>query len=394
MYDVIVVGARCAGAATALLLARRGYEVLLADRSTFPSDTMSTLYIHQPGVARLSRWGLAQAVEASGCPRLDTISYQIGELRLESPVPAWDQAQTALAPARRVLDQLLIDAAVAAGAQFRPEANLTALTWQDGRVAGAEFDRPAGGTLVERARLVVGADGKRSRVARLAGAATLTSTPPLSCVYYSAWTGLSTGFGFYEQPGRWVVQIPTNDGVTLVSTYFPQGEFPLIRASDQLEHHLEAVRATAPPLADQLASGHRVDRLIGSGDQQNFFRQACGPGWVLVGDAGHHLDSITARGITNAFIQAELLDQAIGTDLRDLRRLDAALAAFAARRDDELADEYRGTLEVARLALTESRRQMLEAISESAELTERYFAVVAGIMAMEDFLTPELADLL
>jgi flavin-dependent dehydrogenase len=394
MYDVIVVGARCAGAASALLLARRGYQVLLIDRSTFPSDTMSTLYIHQPGVARLARWGLAQEVEASGCPRLDTISYQIGDLRLTSSAPSWDEAETAFAPRRRVLDQILVDAAVAAGAAFRPRTKLTALLWEDGRVAGAEFAKPTGGTVVERARLVIGADGKRSRVARLAGAASLTATAPVSCVYYTAWSGLRTGFGFYEQPGRWVVQIPTNDGITLVSTYFPQSEFPLIRASDPLAHHLAAVRETAPILASQLTAGRRVGRLMASGDQQNFFRQASGPGWALVGDAGHHLDSITARGITNAFIQAELFDQAIGTDLRDQRRLDAALQTFAVRRDAELEDAYRSTLELARLQLTESRLRMLRAISESPALTERYFAVVSGILPMDDFLTPELADLL
>ena len=126
MFDVIVVGARCSGAATAMLLSRRGFRVLLVDRMTFPSDTLSTLYIHPPGVALLREWGVLPAVVASGCPRLDRSRYEVGGVRLDSGPFSGDASY---APRRRVLDQILVDAAVAAGAEFRAGCRVTGPVW-------------------------------------------------------------------------------------------------------------------------------------------------------------------------------------------------------------------------------------------------------------------------
>jgi flavin-dependent dehydrogenase len=154
------------------------------------------------------------------------------------------------------------------------------------------------------------------------------------------------------------------------------------------------MRRTAPDVFEEIAGTEPALRLHGSGDQQNFFRTAHGPGWVLVGDAGHHLDSITARGITNAFIQAELLTDEIGDGLPDRAHTDAALARFAKRRQDALIDVYQSTLETARLRVPDSRLKMLRSISREPALIDRYFALVAGIISMDDFLTPELIKLL
>ncbi|RKT54664.1 NAD(P)/FAD-dependent oxidoreductase [Saccharothrix australiensis] len=393
MYDVIVVGARCAGAATALLLARRGHRVLLLDRARFPADTMSTLYIHQPGVARLARWGVLDAVVASGCPPLDTVHHHVADVRLSSPAPAADGASCGYAPRRRVLDAILVDAAVAAGAEFADGCRVRELRERGGRVTGVGYGTPGGGHAVADARLVVGADGMNSAVAGLAGAAVVAEHPKLSCVYYSAWTGVTGGFGFHERTGNWVARIPTHDGVTLVATYFPQDRFDEVRAN-ALDAHLAAVAATAPELRDQLAYAERVDRLRGTGDQRNFFRAAAGPGWALVGDAGHHRDTITAQGITNALAQAELLADAIGDEVGDPGRLDAALRAFGRARDDALADGYRSTLELARLRVPPERLEFLRAISGTPALVERYFALTAGLLDSEEFLTPEVVALL
>jgi flavin-dependent dehydrogenase len=147
-------------------------------------------------------------------------------------------------------------------------------------------------------------------------------------------------------------------------------------------------------LYDQLATSEQVVRLQGTGDQQNFFRQACGPGWALVGDSGHHEDSISARGITNAFIQAELLSEHVGGRLDSEQQLTAALSRFARQRDAALIDVYRSTLETARLQAPRSRVEMLREISLVPELTRRYFALAAGIISMDEFLTPELITLI
>jgi flavin-dependent dehydrogenase len=375
MYDVIVVGARCAGSATALLLARAGRRVLLVERVGFPRDTLSTLYIQQRGVAYLRRWGLVDRV-AELTPALDRVSYHIGDVLLAGSSRPVDGATAAYAPRRDVLDAMLAEEAVAAGVEFRDGCTVEDLLFDDGRVTGVKL-RTRAGRVEERARLVVGADGMRSTVAARAGAATLVEDSPKTCVYYTFWHGAADHFELYEQPGRWVGAVPTGDGLTLVQAYFPQAEFDRVRA-DALGAYQESVRTVAPDLYDRMLAGGRTGRLYGTGDQRNFFRAATGPGWALVGDAGHHRDSITARGITHAFVQAELLADRIAPVLDDEARLDAALAEFAEARHAALIDDYHDTLRVARLSVPELRLRMLRSVAEDPARTEDFFSAMAG----------------
>src|SRR3954454_9628330 len=118
-YDAIVVGARCAGAPTAMLLAQKGYRVLVVDRATFPSDTVSTHVIHAPGVAALARWGLLEPVTSTGCPAVETYSFDFGPFGLTGTPRPRDGISSAYAPRRTVLDKILVDAAAAAGAELR-----------------------------------------------------------------------------------------------------------------------------------------------------------------------------------------------------------------------------------------------------------------------------------
>jgi flavin-dependent dehydrogenase len=389
MWDVIVVGARCAGAATAMLLARRGQRVLLVDRAKFPSETMSTLYIHQPGVALLRRWEVLDAVIASGCPPITTATHQVEDVRLQGAITALGEVDATYAPRRRVLDQILVEAAVDAGVEFAPGCLLVGVEFDGGRVSGARLRTATGSLVTERANLVIGADGMSSKLAAAVGARTVVEDPRLTCTYYTGWTGLAAEFTVREGRGSWIATVPTHDGVTLVVTYFPQDRFSEIR-TDPLTAHRAAVRALAPDLDECMADGEQVDRLVGTANQRNFFRQAHGPGWALVGDAGHHRDSITARGITNAFRQAELLDDELPGDLADESGLDAALSRFAGRRDRALMDCYRSTLGSARLQVDPLRLRMLRTISAMPEQTARFFALSAGLMSMDDFLTAEL----
>ncbi|MER7168817.1 NAD(P)/FAD-dependent oxidoreductase [Micromonospora sp. NPDC000207] len=392
MYDVIVVGARCAGAPTAMLLARQGHRVLLLDRARFPADTLSTLYIQQPGVARLARWGVLDAVRASGAPPLDHVVYELGDVRVEGSCSGVDGIRAAYAPRRTVLDPILAEAAVSAGAEFRDDCRVTGLVHDGARVVGVRWSGP-GGDGEDRAALVVGADGMRSRVASLVGAEKTTEHPPLTCAYYCLWNGPRTHFEMYEGDTGWVSAVPTNDGAVLVAAYHPQQRFDEVR-HDAFAAYLENVRTNAPALYAQIERAEQVGTVQGTGDQQNFFRRAHGPGWALVGDAGHHKDSLTARGISDAFLQAELLAEAVGDTVDDARRLDAALADYDSRRTALLTENYSATLLVAQAEARDKRRALLRAVGSSPELTTRYFDAVAGIVGLRDLYTPELLALM
>jgi len=373
MYDAIVVGARCAGSATALLLARAGRRVLLLEKAQFPRDTLSTLYIQPRGVACLHRWGLLGQV-ASACPALETMSYQIGDVRVEGRSRPIEGMTAAYAPRRYTMDTLLAEAAVAAGVEFRDGCGVEDLVRsEDGRVVGVRLR----GHGEERARLVVGADGMRSTVAERAGAAVLVEHPAQTCVYYTFWAGAAHHFELYEAPGQWIGAVPTGDGRTLVQAYFPQTEFTRVR-SGAMEAYLENVRTAAPGLYERMLEGGQEGRLLGTGDQRNFFRAAAGPGWALAGDAGHQRDSITALGITQAFRSAEALATCVAPVLDDASELDAALTGYARERYDAMLGDYHRTLATARLAVPSHRVELLRDIAGDPERVEDFFSAMSG----------------
>ncbi|MGW5665202.1 FAD-dependent oxidoreductase [Streptomyces sp. NPDC003758] len=394
MYDAIVVGARCAGAPTAMLLARAGYRVLLLDKAPSGTDTLSTHLIHQPGVAALARWGLLDSLRASGCPPLDRVVYEVADIRLEGCARGVEGQREAFAPRRHVLDALLAEAAAAAGVEVRHHCRVTGLLRDSsGRVVGVEA-MSGEHSFTERTHLVIGADGMRSTVARLAQAPYTVEDPRLTCAYYTYWADVPATLELYESPGSWVAAVATNDAATLVLAYFPQSRFEEVR-TDARRAYLEQIRTTAPGLYERLAGREPLERLRGTGDQRNFFRQAAGPGWVLVGDAGHHKDSITARGISDAFLQADALARRLEGRLGgDPAGLDAALRDFAKERDEVLTPGYESTLGVAQLTPHEQRLSLLRAVQTDAELTAIYFDMVAGIETAGALYTPKLLALL
>src|SRR3954447_25264473 len=135
-YDAIIVGARCAGSPTAMLLARKGYRVLVVDRATFPSDTVSTHLVQPSGVAALDRWGVLDGVVASDCPPIDIHRFDFGPLAISGTPLAVDGWSTAYAPRRTVLDTLLVDAAAASGAEVREGFIVDEVMVEDGQVVG------------------------------------------------------------------------------------------------------------------------------------------------------------------------------------------------------------------------------------------------------------------
>ncbi len=392
MYDVIVIGARCAGSPAAMLFAQQGYRVLLLEKAKFPQDTLSSHYLHQPGVALLAKWGLLDELRKAGARPIDRQSYEALGVRLEGFSLPVDGQRTTYAPRRFVLDPILARGAVAAGAEFQEGCAVTDLVYEGDRVVGVTYTTPGGAEVTERARLVVGADGMRSLVARKVGAPMVVERPRMTCTYYSYWSGVPANFELYERPGRWIALAPTNDDLTLIMTYFPQSEFAQVRTAVEA-NYLEAVRTTAPELFERMSAGERVEQMYGTGAQENYFRKAYGPGWVLVGDAVHHKDSITARGITDAFIQAQTLADHIGDQLHDEAALDVALKRYERDLDDNHYSFFQGALNVAELK-PERHTEMIRKLVGHQELIDRYFSTVSGAYSFDDFYNNELLTVL
>lgn len=384
MYDAIIVGARAAGSPTAMLLARQGHRVLLVDRASFPSDTLSTHYIHQPGIARLRRWGLLNRLAETGCPPVSRMRFDVGPFALDAAPPPSDGVVEGYCPRRTVLDSLLLEAASEAGAEVRTGVAADELLFDEGAVVGI---RAKG--VEERARVVIGADGRNSFVARAVQAPEYEVRPGRTCAYYSYWTGAqSTGAELYPRDSRMIITGPTNDGLQIVVAFWPRDEFKAVR-DDVEKSFLEAV-ALAPALSDRLTDGERVDRFYGVADLPFYYRKPYGPGWALVGDAGYHKDPITAQGITDAFRDADLLADALDDGFTGGRPLDEALSGYEGRRNEETRGLYELTYELAALAPPPPEQQALfAALRGNEKETGRFFGVIAGTVRPDEFFAPE-----
>ncbi|WP_239117718.1 FAD-dependent oxidoreductase [Paractinoplanes ferrugineus] len=380
-YDVIVVGARCAGSPLAMLLARQGHRTLLVDRATFPSDTVSTHVIHPPGADALRRWGLLDRVAATGCPPVGRYSFDFGPVTLAG-APGTAESPYAYAPRRTLLDQILLDAAAAAGAEVRAGFVVEELIFDDdGRVTGVR----GGGGVSERARVVVGADGRNSVVARAVGAKSYEDHPPLTVGYYSYWSNLPTDtFEAYSRPGRGWAVCPTNDGLTMVVGGWPHAELAAHR--DDVEATLTETFALSPEFTERIRDAKREERIVGA-TVPNYFRVPFGDGWALVGDAGYSRDFITAQGITDAFLDAGELAHALD---RTLRGEPGALAGYQARRDARAMPHYQMTLGIASLQPPDEQMiQLVGAIAGNQPAMDAFARLNSGVTSPPEFFAPD-----
>ena len=344
MHDVIVVGARCAGAPLAMLLARRGARVLLVDRASFPSDIPHGHYIHRQGPRLLRDWGVLPAI-AARAPGVDAMVLDIGDFPLRAANLVEDGLPWGYGPRRITLDRILVDAAVSSGVEFRERFSVTDHVFDHARLVGIRGRAADGAMVEERAALTVGADGRHSPLARAVHAPTYDEHPPILCYYFSYWSGVvSEPFELYVRAAdkRVVFSFRTEDDLYAVFVGLPVGELPAARRD--IEGTFMRALDLIPDFAARIRAGHRVERFYGASDLPNFYRKPYGPGWALVGDAGAHKDPFMALGICDALRDVDLLARAIDEGLGGSRPLESTLADYESRRNAASAADYRANI--------------------------------------------------
>ncbi|GAA3145219.1 NAD(P)/FAD-dependent oxidoreductase [Streptomyces rameus] len=390
MYDAIVVGARISGASTALLLARLGHRVLLVDRARFPSPTSSsTNLIHPPGVQRLTQWGVLDRLGDPTIPRIGRYRLESGPVRLEAGLPAVEGVDYALSPPRVKLDEALVRCAADAGAEVREETSVQELLRDaDGTVVGVAGTVKGSGRFQEKATVVIGADGKNSKVARLAGAEQYRSEPVLSKSLWTYWEGLPQPplVRTYRKNRRHPFTWPTHDGLSIVGVAWPTADFPSPGSDEATDRTVIAALADVDPeFAEEVRAGRRAGRWL-TGSVPNFLRRPHGPGWALVGDASATRDPITASGITHAVLGAELLAEAVHRSLSGGRAMHLELAAYARARDALVRDHYDYTRDYARiLDHSLEERALIEAMSRSPWHARGMIGLFATVVPPTEF---------
>lgn len=383
-YDAIVIGARCAGSPTAMLLARQGYRVLLLEKATFPSDVPRGHVIQAAGVALLKEWGLFEQVIASNCPPISRLVFDIGMLTL-SGMP---EGATLLAPRHGILDKILADAAVKSGVELREGFLVQKLLMDGDRATGISGYGSDGRKVTERARIVIGADGLYSLVAQTVQPPLYNVKPPLTCAYFTYYRNLPVdAASIYVRGKHLIVVFPTNDGQTCIGIQFPREDLPVFRA-DVAGNFLKVVELV-PEVAARVYNAPRSERFMGMTDLPNFFRKPYGPGWALVGDAGYHKDPYTGQGISDAFFSAKLLVEAIDAGFRGYQPLEEALANYERQRNEDVLPRYEFNYQLATFEPpSPEMQQLFGALLHNQVETNNFFGTITGTVPVPEFFAP------
>ena len=346
-FDVVVVGARCAGSSTARLLAQSGLRVLVLDKASFPSDTVSTHGVGNIGMQLLRRWGLLDKILATNVPHEDSVSMKLGEIEADREMPPGTFAP--VCPRRFVLDDILVQAARAAGAEVRQRATCRELISEDGAVVGIRYSDAEDRLHDVRARLVVGADGISSFVAKAVKARRYDVRPSNASFRYAYYSGIPIQRVemAWSHP-NFAYVFPTNDKLACMAAATLDANFGALVAGGE-QGLVDLFEAASPRLAEVLRGGRRESKFFSFRAQPGRFVVPHGPGWALVGDAGYFKDPVTGQGISDAFAGAQLLADAAIEGFKRPDAMQEALAEYQKRRDELFCDGFAATQKLASL---------------------------------------------
>ena len=329
-YDVVIVGARVAGASTAYLLARAGLKVLVLERSRLGADTLSTHALMRGGVLQLERWGLLADVIGAGTPPIRHVHFDSDGDKLDLEIKPSYGIESLYAPRRTHLDPILARAATAAGAEIRYGTTVTGLVRdRDTRVTGVESRDRHGHRRTVAAELVIGADGVRSEVARQVGAPFEREGVGGLSVVYGHWKGVASDrYEWIHRLSGFAGVIPTNGDMACV---FAAGQPSAVGRGGRRVY--DGILSESAPDVRRRLSGRPADGLRLHRARPGFVRRSWGPGWALVGDAGYWKDPISSHGMTQALRDAELLASAVAPAIHHRELLIDAVADYQATRD-------------------------------------------------------------
>ena len=347
MYDAIIIGARVAGSPLGMLLAGQGYRVLVVDRDRFPSDTLSTTYLQPEASELLDRWGLLQEVYDSGVPQVALIS-NFGDGMFVAPTP--EERYPAIAPRRTYLDKILVDAARKAGAEVREGFSVQEILADgSGAVTGIRGRSAAGETVREQARIVVGADGRNSFLARHVPVVEYEVVDPATCGYYSFFSGdRGTAAEFHYNGNHAFFAFPTNDGLTCFAGEAPIGAWKEFR-SDPEAYLFGKMREHASMLYARAKGVKREESWYGIQGRRAYLRKPYGEGWALLGDAACLKDPVLGTGCNDAFRDAALLSDGLHAWISGRATYEEAMAAYHEARDAAVMENYQRTAFMSRL---------------------------------------------
>ena len=390
MYDAIIVGARCAGSATAMLLARQGFKVLLVDRATFPSDTISTHILWPHGAEILARWGLLERLAATNLPPIcRSMTFNVGPFALHGAIPDANDGMGGFCPRRTVLDSLLLEAAARSGAEVRGSFTVSELLMTGDTVGGVRGHGKSGTAVAEQARVIIGADGVNSFVAGAVRAAEYDVRPVAACCYYSYFSGVAQDdIELYVREGCAFGGAPTHDDLHLVMVNWPTSDFHEVRAD--IESHVWRALAKAPDFLARVRHGHRQDKWYGTAGVPGYFRKPYGRGWALVGDASYNRDPITAQGISDAFIDAAALTEALSAWLGGTGTFDRLMEIHEKARNERVRPMYEFTSHLAMLEPPPPAMQALfTALRHNEDATNAFLSAITGAIPLPDFMSDE-----
>lgn len=354
-YDVAIVGSRVAGSVLAALLGDAGLKVLLTDAQSFPSDTLSTHLFRGAGlISVLDRLGVLETVEEMGPPRLlRNYNYFDGVPQPNPRPPHPGRLGFCMSVRRVTLDNLLILRAIQSPTvEFLPSTTVSrVLMDDDGRATGVQLRTPDGPREV-RARIVIGADGRHSTVAKAVRAAVEQEVAAVRALYYCTVTGFTgTGPGadagaeFSLRGDEMVYALPSESGVACIAASVNMERFRWLRGD--LEGNFRTVVAGHSAIAGRFEAATQLSPVTGYGPQPNYVRVPIGPGWALVGDAGIYQDPWSGQGMDMAGLHATFLAEALVGWMVDGQAESDALAGYRRRRDEHAIPVFESTTSLA-----------------------------------------------